>query len=109
MSSGPCVARLCDRILIHVPLPPALTRLDPCVFSLPTGSHPRESGSPPTTVGHSHQTAAPPAIDGPQVLLDRPAKTLVGMETVACAGHPKNGGGLASGRLPPVLEMVVTS
>jgi hypothetical protein len=37
------------------------------------------------------------------------AKALGGMENAAHSGHPSNGGGLASGWLPAVLEVALKS
>lgn len=45
---------------------------------------------------------------GHKLFLDWPAKTLVGMETVAHPGYAQNSCDLASDGLPAVLEMALT-
>ena len=63
-----------------------------------------------TTYGPGrHQTTSSSALNDRQAVLDCASKSLVRMERVARPRHSENGCGLASSRLPPVLDMAVTS
>src|SRR2546426_4382507 len=109
MTSKLRAARRCDKIFAHDRLPPALDRLDHWRLPHPRGSHPRKLGSPSATAGASCQTTSSPPVDGTQTVLDCPARNLVGMERTAYPRDAENGRRLASGGLPAVLEMAVTS
>src|SRR5215468_5902141 len=87
---------------------PAPPRLVPWLLPLPSRSHSRKPGASRTTASSEGETSSSPIVDHAQILLDRSVQTLVEMETVARAGPPENSGGLASCRIPAVLEMAVT-
>src|SRR5215469_1074273 len=97
--------RRCDKVFCHDTLPATLDRLDLWRLPPPSGFDPGKYGSPPTTVGTTHQTTSSSTIDRPQDVLDCLTETLVGMERLVGSRHPKNGCDMASGGLPAVLEL----
>jgi hypothetical protein len=99
----------CDKILGRDHFPAILHRLDRQYFPLPPGSHSRKLSSSPTVASSEREASSSPVFDSAQALLDRLTQTLVGMETIARAGHSENRGGVASCRLPAILEMVIAN
>ena len=76
-------------------------------FRSPRRLHARESGTASATAGSPCPTTSATTGLSRQGVLGRSPKALVWVEETAPAGHPRNGGALASHGLPLVLVLAV--
>ena len=94
-----------DKILAYDLHTPTRLRLDDLPYPLPRGSPARKPGSPAAITGPLHETTSPSTVDCAQAVLDHVATTLVRLEATAHTGYSEDGSGLASSRLPLVLDV----
>src|SRR3954453_3796820 len=73
----------------------------------PYGNCSRSPGAPPTNGRPEKEAATTPIKPSGSAVLDGPAHPLVSLARCVGDCQTRNGGGLASGRLPPVLALEI--
>src|SRR3954447_15027985 len=76
-------------------------------FSQPDGKFSPKPGPPPTNRRPEKEAATTPIKPSGSAVLDGPAHHLVSLARCVGDCQTRNGGGLASGRLPPVLALEI--